>query len=59
MLYKAKVSFSGKVSMAIGDVLDIKDKEVATDLLNAGYIEKATKKGVADEHNKQGKRDNG
>jgi len=39
MLVKAKVSFSGKISMAAGDVQDIKDKYILNDLLKAGYIE--------------------
>ena len=38
-MYKAKVSFSGKVSMAAGEVKDITDAAVAKDLLSAGYIE--------------------
>jgi hypothetical protein len=38
-MYKALVSFSGLVSMAKGQVGEIKDKEIIKDLLNAGYIE--------------------
>ena len=39
--YKAKESFSGiKLSMSVGDVLDITDDNIAKDLLRAGYIEK-------------------
>lgn len=38
-MYKALISFSGIVSMACGDVKDIKNKAVAEDLLRAGYIE--------------------
>ncbi len=45
-MYKALVSFSGKISMSKGQVKEIADKEVVKDLLEAGYIEevKSTKK---------------
>lgn len=36
--YKALVSFSGAVSMAMGDVIEINDTPIAEDLLRAGYI---------------------
>ena len=39
MLYKALISFSGKVNMAMDEVRDISDQSIAEDLLNAGYIE--------------------
>lgn len=39
MLYKALVSFSGVVSMAMGDIKEIKDESIANDLLKSGYIE--------------------
>ena len=39
MKYKAKVGFSGIVSMSKGEVKEIGDKYVADDLLRAGYIE--------------------
>ena len=38
MLYKAIVSFSGKISMASGGVREITDSSLADDLLRAGYI---------------------
>ena len=38
MQYKAIVSFSGKVSMAMGQVREISDESLAKDLLRAGYI---------------------
>ena len=38
MKYKALVSFSGQVSMAMGEVRELTDKTVVKDLLNAGYI---------------------
>lgn len=39
MLYKAKVDFSGLISMSVGDVGEIADTSIAKDLLRAGYIE--------------------
>lgn len=39
MEYKATVGFSGLISMGKGEVKEIKDKDVADDLLKAGYIE--------------------
>jgi nitrogen regulatory protein PII len=39
MLYKAKVDFSGIISMSLGDVGEIADASIAKDLLKAGYIE--------------------
>ena len=38
-MYKAKVSFSGVVSMNVGEVSDIADVNIAKDLLRAGYVE--------------------
>ena len=38
-MYRALISFSGKISMAEGEVRNISDKAVADDLLGAGYIE--------------------
>lgn len=38
-MYKAKVNFSGIVSMNAGDIADIADASIAKDLLKAGYIE--------------------
>jgi hypothetical protein len=38
-MYKASVSFGGKVSMSVGEVKDISDVNIAKDLLKAGYIE--------------------
>ena len=32
------MSFSGAVSMAVGDVIEINDTPIAEDLLRAGYI---------------------
>ena len=39
MIYKAKVSFAGMISMAEGEVREISDSSLAEDLLHAGYIE--------------------
>ena len=38
MQYKALVSFSGKLSMAMGEVREISDQSLVDDLLKAGYI---------------------
>lgn len=38
MQYKAIISFSGKISMASGQVSEISDESLAKDLLKAGYI---------------------
>jgi hypothetical protein len=38
-MYKAKVAFSGLISMSVGDVGEIADASIAKDLLKAGYIE--------------------
>lgn len=43
-MYRALISFSGKVSMTIGEVAEIEDKKIAEDLEDAGYIEKVTEK---------------
>lgn len=45
-MYKALVSFTGIVTMAKDQEAEIKDIEIAKDLLKAGYIEevKQTKK---------------
>lgn len=45
-MYKALISFAGIVTMAKGQEAEIKDIEIAKDLLKAGYIEevKQTKK---------------
>lgn len=39
MKYRALVSFSGLISMAMGEVREISDEAIVIDLLNAGYIE--------------------
>lgn len=42
MKYMALVSFSGVVSMAMGEVREISDPLIAKDLLRAGHIMKVT-----------------
>ena len=58
MEYKAKVSFSGAISMAAGEVKPITDADVAKDLLKAGYIEeiKPADKGAKASINKTDKK---
>ena len=38
-MYRAKVCFSGLISMRKGEEKQIKDKKIVKDLLKAGYIE--------------------
>ena len=38
MRYKALVSFSGIISMAMGDIREIEDASLVDDLTKAGYI---------------------
>lgn len=46
-MYRAKIGFSGLISMTKGEVKEIKNKALVKDLLKAGYIEeiKPTKSG--------------
>ena len=44
MMYKATVSFCGKISMRMGEVRDISDPSIVKDLLRAGYIEEIKEK---------------
>ena len=41
---KATVSFAGKISMSAGEVGEIADKAVLSDLLSAGYVEELSEK---------------
>ena len=41
---KATVSFAGKISMSAGEVGEIADKVVLSDLLSAGYVEELSEK---------------
>lgn len=38
-MYRAKIGFSGLISMKKNEVGEIKDKAIVKDLLKAGYIE--------------------
>lgn len=42
MKYRAKVSFSGLVTMRKNEVKELTDESIIKDLLNAGYIEIAS-----------------
>ncbi len=42
-MYRAKVTFSGIVSMTMDEVRNISDPSIVADLLRAGYIEKVEK----------------
>lgn len=43
-MFIVRKGFTGKVSGNINQILDIKDKEIAKDLLRAGYIEEYSEK---------------
>lgn len=43
MKIKALISFSGLITMGIGEVRDIENKEMVKDLLEAGYVKKVVK----------------
>lgn len=45
--YKALISFAGQITMSVNEIKEIKDKEIAEDLLNAGYIEEIKTKKTA------------
>ena len=44
MLVKAKLSFTGVISMGKGEVREISDLAIAKDLLKVGYIEEVKPK---------------
>ena len=44
MNFKALKSFSGVISMSLGEIKEIGNEKIAEDLLKAGYIEKSEKK---------------
>ena len=46
-MYKALKSFSGVVSMSLGEIKEIGDENIANDLLKAGYVEKVQKKPIS------------
>ena len=43
MKVRALIGFSGLVSMRKGEVKEIRDKAIVTDLLRAGYVEQIEK----------------
>lgn len=43
MKIKALISFSGLITMGIGEVRDVENKEMVKDLLEAGYVKKVVK----------------
>ena len=45
MKYRALVSFTGTVSMAMGEVREISDLALAKNLLKVGYVEEIKEKG--------------
>lgn len=51
MKVRALISFAGIVTMVKDEELEIKDKEVYEDLINAGYVEDAKKKKVRTNEN--------
>lgn len=42
MKYKALISFSGVLSMKIGEIKEISDDNIVKDLVKAGYIEEVS-----------------
>lgn len=55
MKYIAKENFAGKVSMCVGEVMEIAD-DIATSLEKAGYIEKVGKTEPAEPAKKEKKK---
>lgn len=56
MQVKALISFSGLISMRKGEIREIKDKEIYSDLIKAGYVEqvkeqKSSRKKVIQDEN--------
>ena len=46
MKYMALVSFSGLISMSMGEIREISDKAIVKDLLKAGYIQELKEKKI-------------
>lgn len=60
MLVKAKTSFTGAtINMAIGEVREITDKEVLSDLLEAEYVEEVKQTTTKGGKENESKRSNG
>lgn len=54
MRYKALKSFSGLISMAMGEVREITNSSLINDLLKAGYIEAEKPKKESKSNKKKG-----
>lgn len=52
MKFKALVSFSGALTAVKGQILEIGDESIKSDLLEAGYIEKVTERKAVKNDNK-------
>ena len=55
MMYRALKSFSGVISMSMGEVREITDQKIVNDLLNAGYIVKIREIKIEENAKKTGK----
>ena len=55
MVYRALKSFSGVISMSMGEVREITDQKIVNDLLNAGYIVKFREIKIEEKAKKAGK----
>ena len=51
MLYKATISFCGIVNATKDEIIEIKDRAIAEDLKEAGYIVPADKNEVKNDEN--------
>ena len=57
-MYKALISFCGKVNMTMGEVGEIPDKALADDLLKARYIEEIKEEKKEEKKPKKGAKRN-
>lgn len=55
-MYRVVVSFSGQIVGRKSEIINIKDKSIANDLLRAGYIEKVSSSSSPTKPNKQTKK---
>ena len=60
MVVKAKVSFAGAISMSQGEVREIADEAILSDLIACGYVEPTEAKKVVktDENKRTNRRKN-
>ena len=56
MSYRALTSFSGLISMATGEIRDIKDASLIKDLLKIGYIEEYNPEQISEKNTSNKKR---